>query len=287
MLISAAIGDRTRFALVWSWTKRNLARPDALLSWHWVNGSVVDPQSAGDADLNTAWALTVAAKRFGVRSYESDARAIVHGILAHETVSFGSDRLLVGGPWAQKQPAAVDPSYFSPPAFEALKDIDSRVASMRRGGARALSSLIGSSPHLPPDWAKQSGTSIHPVSAPGTGAPPQYGYDANRVPIWYGASCDAAERRLAADMWPFLRRALKGTLASVYSLSGRPIASTPSPESLVAAAGAARAAGQPDAVQTLLTRAQLMNAASPSYYGTALVALGRIVLTSDLLSACA
>jgi endoglucanase len=55
---------------------------------------------------------------------------------------------------------------------------------------------------------------------------------------------------------------------------------------LVAAAGAAEAAGQSDAVRRLLDAADAVDRRSPTYYGAAWAALGRIMLTSNALDAC-
>ena len=55
---------------------------------------------------------------------------------------------------------------------------------------------------------------------------------------------------------------------------------------LVAAAGAADAAGRPADRDRLLAAAEALDQRSPTYYGAAWVALGRIMLTTKLLDAC-
>ena len=64
MLLAAAIGDQRRFDTIWTWTKKNLRRPDGLISFLWRDGHVVDPQAASDADLDATRALLVASCRF-------------------------------------------------------------------------------------------------------------------------------------------------------------------------------------------------------------------------------
>ncbi|MCW3066740.1 MAG: endoglucanase, partial [Solirubrobacterales bacterium] len=94
-------------------------------------------------------------------------------------------------------------------------------------------------------------------------------------------------RRRAAALWPFLRRA-DGRVASVYGLDGR--AQTPGqshPAALVAAAGAAQAAGAPATARRLLDEAGALDRRSPTYYGAAWVALGRVMLTTRWLGSCA
>jgi hypothetical protein len=56
--------------------------------------------------------------------------------------------------------------------------------------------------------------------------------------------------------------------------------------SYVAAAAAAKAADQNDAMRRLLDRAAEANSAHPTYYGAAWVALGRVMLTSSALGGC-
>jgi endo-1,4-beta-D-glucanase Y len=287
MLLSAAIGDSARFARAWGWARAHLQRPDRLLSWHWVGGSVVDPQSATDADVVAAWALAVAANRFHTSSYLDEARAIMRSVVSNETVAYGSGRLLVAGPWARAQPATVDPSYLTPPAFATLGNAGIDVASLESASTRALQALTSGAPHLPPDWAKLSGSSLRASSSPDGSQSPRYGYDAVRVPLWTSVSCRAADRSIAASMWAFLKRATSGSLASVYALDGRTIDRTPSAESLVASAAAARGAGETGSVSSLLTLAQQINTHQPRYYASALIALGRVLLTTDLLKSCA
>jgi endoglucanase len=55
---------------------------------------------------------------------------------------------------------------------------------------------------------------------------------------------------------------------------------------VVAAAGAAKAAGDTSAVPKLLAEAQQLNAQHPTYYGAASVALGRLMLTTSRLQPC-
>jgi endoglucanase len=56
--------------------------------------------------------------------------------------------------------------------------------------------------------------------------------------------------------------------------------------SYVAAAAAAKAADQKEAVRRLLDQAAEANSAHPTYYGAAWVALGRVMLTSSALGGC-
>ena len=54
----------------------------------------------------------------------------------------------------------------------------------------------------------------------------------------------------------------------------------------MAVAAAAKAAGDASAVPGLLSEAQHLNKQHPTYYGSAWVALGRLLLTTDRLVPC-
>ncbi|MDP2710660.1 MAG: hypothetical protein Q8O56_05530, partial [Solirubrobacteraceae bacterium] len=120
----------------------------------------------------------------------------------------------------------------------------------------------------------------------GRDAAHRYGFDAVRVPIRMAGACDRASRDLAARLWPLLSGADEARLP-------RRLDGTPEPRAvrhavaLVGAAGAARAAGHDADAERLLTAAAAQDRAAPTYYGAAWVALGRILLTTDLAGRCA
>lgn len=279
MLLAAADGDADRFARVWRWTRENLEQPDGLLAWHWEDGRVVEASSAADADVDAAWALLLAARRFGDRAYRVECLTLASAILEHETVSLGGRSVLVAGDWATTFPATVDPSYFSPAAFTALGRAsgDPRWGQLRRTSRAILAQLTDRPPGLAPDWAsvEPDGTA-HPTAPPGQEGEAIFGYDAVRVPLWQAASCDAADRRLAARAAPFLTEAVAGeSPAAVYSLEGKPRGGAAGAPMLVAAAAANDAAGNAGAGDELLARAETADEVEHTYYGEALVALAR------------
>jgi endo-1,4-beta-D-glucanase Y len=290
MLIAVAIGDRRAFDLAWSWAAQHLQRSDGLLSWHWQGGAVVDPQPAPDADLDAARALLLAARRFGDPSYRVQAIRIGQSVLGEETGIFGGQRLLVAGPWALSGTHYVDPSYFSPRAFEALGAAtgDRRWSELAASSYAVISGFQRTRPGLPPDWATVSLTGgVEASTGPGGGGAPAYGWDAARVFVRLAEDCSASGRQLAAGGWPFLRGQMAaGSIAAVYWLTGAPAVSYSSPLADVAAAAAARAAGDQAAAAALLDRAAAQDAAAATYYGAAWVALGRIMLTTSWLGGC-
>lgn len=294
MLVAAGIGDRRRFDLAWQWAKANLQRPDGLLSWHWDGGHVVDAQPASDADLDAARALLVAADRFGVAGYRHEALRIADGILGAETVDAAGRPTLVAGPWATAAPRYVNPSYFSPAGFAALRRASGqpRWDSLAASSREVLGQLTGSGPGLPPDWAVlDAGGTAHPAPPPGgNGGAPAYSYDAARTFVRMAEDCSSGGRQWARRAWPFFKSNLGAGagagLAATYDLAGHAQGSGSHPIADVAAAGAAIAAGANATGLSLLDRAERAQAAAPSYYGAAWVALGRIMLTTDWLGGC-
>ncbi len=269
LLITVATGDRSRFARVWAWTAQHLQRPDGLLSWHWADGHVVDPEAAADADLDAARALVFAAERFEDASYLEQAQRIGGAVLDQETATEGGSPVLVAGPWARQVPVRVNPSYIAPQTFTALAGVtgDGRWMQLIDSGVADLRALTAND--LPPDWAQVDGNGTpSPASSP-AGDQPHYGYDAARVPLRLAEACAAGSRGVAADLWPRLRA----------RRNQHPVA-------FVGAAAAAGAAGDAAARDRLLEAAERRDAEQPTYYGAAWVALGRIMLTTDFLGSC-
>lgn len=269
LLLAAALGDHERFARVWEWTSANLQRPDGLLAWHWSDGGVVDPEPATDADLDTARALLLAADRFGDADYRAEGVRIGTSILTLETVGTDDGDVLVAGPWARTPPVTVNPSYIAPRSYTALDDAarDTRWASLHQTGLDQLRALtLGG---LPPDWAYLEPTGVRAAPAPGDDERTGFGLDAARVPIRVAEDCDPAVRAVAANLWPHLR-----TRDARH------------PVEMVAAAAAADATGDRTRRDALLDAAERREMARPSYYGSAWVALGRVLLTTELAGSC-
>lgn len=286
MLLAAAIGDSQRFNTIWSWTQSNLRRPDGLISFLWRDGHVVDPQAASDADLDATRALLVAACRFQRPSLRQQALALGNAIMRVEVASFQGAPVLTAGPWAVTPPITIDPSYFSPATFEALRAAsgDAEWSSLAASSRSITSELMPAPGRLPPDWARLEGDKPVPIGSP---SDPQatavFGFDAVRTLVRMAEDPDPAGRQIAARAWPVFAAEDPTNLPVEHSLSGRPIGDIRNPVVLVAAAGAADAAGQPAARDGLLDQAEALDSRFPTYYGAAWVALGRILLTTKLL----
>jgi endoglucanase len=97
---------------------------------------------------------------------------------------------------------------------------------------------------------------------------------------------DPAGRQIAADAWPAFEGRQPDDIRVEHDLSGKPTGDTAHPVALVAAAAAADAAGQADARGRLLDAADELDRQTPTYYGAAWVALGRLMLETDTLDSC-
>ncbi|WP_158579959.1 glycosyl hydrolase family 8 [Geodermatophilus marinus] len=286
MLVAVALGDAATFESAWTWARDNLQRPDGLLSWRWAEGGVVDASAAADADLDAARALVLAGERFGEPRYTTAGLDLGRAVLDLETVQTGAGRILLAGQWATSEPYAYNPSYASPGATALLGAAsgDPRWAELTAGSRAVTGSLLEQAP-LPPDWAqvRADGTVEAMPGAMGRGVDVRYGYDAARTPIRFAESCDPADRALAADMLVPLDRG--GDVAEL-DLGGSPVTQG---ESVVAAAGqaaAVAAAGDTARAAEELVDADHLVQTDPSYYGAAWAALGRFLLTDDVLGGC-
>lgn len=289
MLIAAGIGDQRRFAKIWAWTGHHLQRPDGLLSFRWVDGRVVDPQAATDADLDAARALLVAGCRFHQPELRRQATALGQALLGAETTSDRGRLLLTAGPWATGNPITLNPSYVAPATLMALQRAggDARFARVAAAGRTFVQEL---SRPLPPDWATVSRAGAgapQPSGPPGQGGGgPRFGFDAARTLVRFAEDPAAAGRRTAADAWRVLRGQAPASLVVQRTLAGRPDGDTHHPIALVGAAGAAAAAGDAAAAARLLDGAAELDRRQSTYYGAAWVALGRLMLQTTALRSC-
>jgi endoglucanase len=119
---------------------------------------------------------------------------------------------------------------------------------------------------------------------PPAGGEPVFSYDAARVPLRLAESCSGEDRELAARSWPILRG--REPLPAVLGLDGAARTEDESPMTLTGAAAAAHAAGDREAAAALLDRATELEIGESTYYGSAWVALARVMLETDWLGRC-
>jgi endoglucanase len=286
LVLAQIAQDSGTFDRVWDWTAQNLGRPDGLLSAHAdATGRVDDPNAATDADLVIAWALL---RDTGpdADARHRDGHRIADAILEHETVSLSDGTLvLVAGNWATTPPIAVNPSYWAVPVLADLGRLtgDSRWHDLAASSTSLVAALTKDGTELPPDWAQAEGSAVTATPPPSHRSQDvRYSFDAQRVVIWFAAGRrdDAAA---LAGKWAARLTGEPNDRAAALTPGGSVIDSGPHPTPLVAAAAAAGAAGRADERDRLLTAAAELSAQHPTYYGDAWVALGRALLTTELL----
>jgi endoglucanase len=284
LLLAQVSGDEELFARIWGWTAEHLQGPDGLLAFRADADRVLDPSPAGDADVLAAWALLRAGEE-----YREEGLSLAAAVLDREVVAVpGVGPVLAAGPWATGSPATLNPSYWTPAVFSDLarRTGDPRWAELAASALLLATTLTDGGRLLPPDWARVDGAAVTPTPAPGGAVPEvRYGLDAQRLPVWLATGCEAASRDLAARAFPVL--GLPGRAdALALTPTGEVLDADDGALPLVATAAAAAAAGRPDARDDYLERAAFVEDRYPGYYGAAWVALGRALLTTDLLDAC-
>lgn len=301
MLLDVAVGNRVQFGKVWAWSESHLLQPDGLLAWHWSGGKLMSTEPASDADLDVAKALVLAGKKWSDRADLSAGRRYARAILANDTASAGGRLWLVAGTWARSVPLYLDPSYLDPGTFQLLYRVtgNDEWKAIASSSAAALEADTDEGAQLPSDWAQVSASGrVQPAAPPGGGAE-VYGYDAFRTLVRQDDECTSGAgaagegtvarqgRQLDTKLLGLATRtASAGNKADTYALNGSGAQSGNDPLMLVAAAGAAKAAGHLGAATTYLRDAAEAEAQSGSYYLDAWVALGMTLLTTDRLSPC-
>ncbi len=287
MLAAVVIGDEERFRRVWAWARANLQQEQApLMAWLWQDGQIKDQQAASDADVDAAHALLLAAERFADPGLRTEALTIGKAVLEQQTAVVGDEIVLAAGPWATAVPVTVNPSYFAPRAFSALAAAsgDPQWTRLATSSQRIMADLTENGQRLPPDWARidPDGTAVA-IPGPAGVEEPGFGFDAARAPLRYAMDCDVAGRELAASMGDLLGDG--GTVT--HKLDGTPREAYEHAAGFTARAAVAAAAGSPDRAEELLQAAEELERSRPTYYGSALVALTRGMVTSDVLGTCA
>ena len=290
MLIAAAVGDAKRFDSIWGWTKDNLQRPDGLHLLPLARRQGGGPPGGNRRRRGRRRALLVALLPLQpARPAAGGARPRRRRSWTRRRPPFQGAPVLTAGPWARKHADHGQP--------QLLLARHVRGAG-RRDGRRPLGQPVGQLAHrhrllmpapgrLPPDWARLEGDKPVPIGSP-----------SHRRARRSSASTPCAR----SCGWPRIRTRPAGgsppghgpsstarsppSIPVEHDLTGKPTGNTLHPVALVAAAGAADAAGQTAARDGLLDAAEALDQRAPTYYGAAWVALGRIMLTTNALDSC-
>lgn len=190
LILATAYNDRETFERIWTWTRDHLqVRHDHLFAWRFdpETGAPNDANAAADGDLLIAWALARAAERFGAPALASEARGIARDILRKVVIEQAGLALLLPAPEGfVHETATVNLSYWLFPAFAALDRLLPTPAwdELSTSGIDLLGRARFGRYDLPPDWLL-----LADPLAPSFLFPPDYGYNAVRIPlhlIWGG-----------------------------------------------------------------------------------------------------
>lgn len=162
MLRAVLINDKKTFDFVYRWTQNNLKRSnDKLFAWLWgqrkdKTWGILDKNPASDADIDIAYALILAHKKWGEKQYIVDAKAIIHDIWKLETKEINYQRVLISGiEQGKAQKIELNPSYFAPYAFRVFDEYDKKrnwqeLVDSSYNLLKRVTSATESG--LPPDW---------------------------------------------------------------------------------------------------------------------------------------
>lgn len=189
MLLAWLAGNRADFERIWSFTRVHLMlRDDGLFVWKWLPDSqppVPDPNNAADGDILIAYALALAGRQWNEERYLSQAREIAAALVRHSIYQWDEMYLIspgTGGFAQQDRPdgPVVNLSYW---VFEALPLLEQLAPEgeweqVANSGLELLRMSAFSDRNLPPDWLSV------PHLAPAEGFPPQFSYDAMRIPFY-------------------------------------------------------------------------------------------------------
>lgn len=124
--------DRDTFDAVWKWTREHITRKDdRLFSWKFSvdketgKTTIIDKNSATDADTDIAHALILAGEAWAKPEYVEEAKKIIADIWEYETITLNDKRIVTAGNWADTTREIVtNPSYFSPAAYRLFAKYD-------------------------------------------------------------------------------------------------------------------------------------------------------------------
>ncbi len=123
--------DQTTFDRVLSWTQKNLQHSkDNLFSWVYGEDEnkslgVLDSNNATDGDIDTAFALAMAYKKWNLSRYLTISKEVITDIYQTSVVGIGDlDYLRSSQKIEKDNKYLINPSYFSPAQYRVFAEID-------------------------------------------------------------------------------------------------------------------------------------------------------------------
>ena len=236
LFFALAANDRPGFDKILTWTEDNLAEGDLaahLPAWLWgkkgeAEWTVLDTNSASDADIWIVWSLFEAGRLWKAPRYTALAQGLLKQIVSEEVVNVpGLGSMLLPGKigFAEKESWRFNPSYLPPQVAQYLTRFGAPWTTLRETNLRLL--LETAPKGFSPDWVsyeKSRGWNLKPENKLVSS------YDAIRVYLWVGMmhDSDLQKKRLLARFKP---------MAALTAKNGVP------PEKVNVTTGAAQGSG--------------------------------------------
>ncbi|GKV95682.1 cellulase [Pectobacterium aroidearum] len=217
MFFALVANDRVMFDRLLQWTENNLSAGDLrahLPAWLWGENkdkqwTVLDPNSASDADLWIAYSLLEAGRLWKEARYQTVGTALLARIAKEEVVNIpGLGVMLLPGKvgFAEKESWRLNPSYLPPQLLARFAPLSETWKAMQRTTQRLL--LETAPKGFSPDWViwqKDKGWQ------PDTTKPNIGSYDAIRVYLWAGMMADSSKGKtdLIKQFQPMVQQTIK------------------------------------------------------------------------------
>ncbi len=232
LLRAAWMRDADVFDRVFAWTERVLRRADGLYAWRWSpanGGTMLDWNTAADADQEIALALLMAAQVFERPWLRARAAELLRAVRAHESVTVGDGWFPAAGNWAVAE-RIVNLSYFLPYAYDAFATVDPEGRwdqALTTGYALLAAVMAPPGIAFPPDFMTVDASGAPGPLPPGSTLSAAFSFDAVRLYARVAMDCRTSGRPAAcADTLhaAAVARRLErdGRIVTRYSVQGTP-----------------------------------------------------------------
>ncbi len=234
MLLAVYMDDAPVFDGLWKYAKLHF-NANGLMDWeiHPDGTQVIGPGAATDGDEDMAWALVMAARKWGGSgtlddTYANEATALINAIWEHEVDHSRGEMLKPGDTWGDTDITNI--SYFAPAYYRVFgkfvgkeSDWNKVVESSYRIIEASLSAERGNTSNgLVPAWCNSAGVPTEAYE----GAPLHFQNDSTRTPFRVGQDyCYFGEPRARAYMQKITSFYLGVGVANIvdgYDLDGTP-----------------------------------------------------------------
>jgi endoglucanase len=209
LVLAARAGDRATFDRVLAWTERELYGAREFAAWRWEPDAlphVTDPNNATDGDILICWGMLLGHRAFDDPALHDTAvrriRAIREKLVIDTPMGPALTPGLTGFSAEDFDDGPVlNPSYWVFPALNdfsiATPDID--WAAVKQTGYRLIEASRFGPLRLPTEWVAIGG----PAPVPAADFPPEFSYNAIRIPLYVALDPDAPRTLLEpfTGMW--------------------------------------------------------------------------------------